>query len=340
MNVLRLNEHISGDKEAVEKILLELGCENIRYNPSKEEFRFSRAEGTNPTASRIFVPSLGYQCFSSGSRGSIYNLIMEKRNCNFPQALKWAASQLGIEDAALNEEIKLPFDGFYKNVIKQTKTPEETMKTYPDNILSQFGNATNLAFLKDGIDLKIQEEFKLGYDLETNRITIPQWNTNGELVGVMGRSNDKNIPNEFRWLPIIPCCRSYTLFGYHINYASIQQKQLCVITESEKGVMQLSTMGHRIGLATCTNSISTAQARFIKALRVDKIVLAYDEGVCEEKLRMEAVKIKCENQIYKNKVGYIFDKNNEILLKASKDSPTDLGRTKFELLANKYVKWI
>lgn len=340
MNVLKLNECISGDKDAVETILAELDCKNIRYNSAKNEFRFSRAEGTNPTASRVSVSSLRYQCFSSGSQGSIYNLIMEKRLCSFPESLTWAAKILGISDAKLNEVTQLPFGGFYKNIIKQLREPEQVSVTYPDDILKQFGKITNLAFLRDGIDLKTQEKFKLGYDLETNRITIPQWNMNGEIVGVMGRSNDINVPKEFRWLPIIPCCRSYTLFGYHINYAPIQQKQLCIITESEKGVMQLSTMGHKIGLATCTNSISSAQARFIKALRVDKIVLAYDEGLNEEKLATEAEKIKCNNQIYTNKVGYIFDKNNDILPKNSKDSPTDLGRDKFELLANKYVKWI
>ncbi len=340
MNVLRLNEHISGDKDAVETILSELECGHIKYNQSKDEFRFSRSEGSNPTASRISVDSLRYQCFSSGSQGSIYNLIMEKRLCNFPESLKWAAKVLNISDEKLNETIQLPFDGFYKSIIKQLKEPEHVSITYPDDILDQFGKVTNMSFLRDGIGLKTQEEFKLGYDLETNRITIPQWNTNGEIVGIMGRSNDKNTPNEFRWLPIIPCCRSYTLFGYHINYAPIQQKQLCIITESEKGVMQLSTMGHKIGLATCTNSISSAQARFIKTLRVDKVVLAYDEGVDEEKLVAEAEKIKCNNQIYMNKVGYIYDKNNEVLPKGSKDSPTDLGREKFELLANKYTKWI
>lgn len=340
MNVLKLNEHISGDKNAVEEILSKLCCENIRYNSQRDEFRFSKSEGKNPTASRIYVGSLKYQCFSSGARGSIYNLIMEKKGLNFPEALKWAAKVLKINDESLNEEIQLPFGGFYRNLVKALHEPEETMKIYPKETLDEFGRVCNVAFFNDGIDLKTQEKFSLGYDIETNRITIPQWNTNGELVGIMGRSNDLNVPYEFRWLPIISCSRSYTLFGYHINYEAIQNKQLCVVTESEKGVMQLASMNHNLGLATCTNTISQVQARYIKALRADKILLAYDEGIEEEKLMIEAKKLKSDNQIYANKVGYIFDKNNEILQKGTKNSPTDLGRENFEMLANKYVKWI
>lgn len=340
MNVLKLNEHISGDKNAVEEILSRLHCDNIRYNPVKNEFRFSRAEGKNPTASRIDVNSLKYQCFSTGNRGSIYNLIMEKRNVNFPESLKWVAKVLKITDSSIDEQIQLPFGGFYKNITKFNEEPENALKIYPADTLDEFGRITNTAFFKDGINFSTQERFNLGYDLETNRITIPQWNVNGELVGIMGRSNDSEIPYEYRWLPIIPCSRSYTLYGYHMNYSGIQAKQLCIITESEKGVMQLSSMGHELGLATCTNTISPMQARFIKALRVDKLVLAYDEGIEEEKLICEAEKLKSNNPIYKNKVGYIFDKQCEILQKESKDSPTDLGKSKFELLANKYVKWI
>lgn len=340
MNVLKLNEHISGDKSAVEEILFKLHCENIKYNPVKNEFRFSREEGKNPTASRIDVNSLKYQCFSTGKRGSIYNLIMEKKHTSFPESLKWAAKTLKISDSSINEQIQLPFGGFYKNITRFNEEPENALKIYPADILNEFGRVNNMAFFKDGISFCTQEKFNLGYDLETNRITIPQWNINGELVGVMGRANDTKIPYEYRWLPIIPCSRSYTLYGYHVNYGGIQENQLCVITESEKGVMQLSSMGHNLGVATCTNTISSLQAKFIKALRVDKIVIAYDEGIEEDKLITEAEKLKSNNPIYTNKVGYIFDKQCEILPKGSKDSPTDLGKSKFEFLANKYVRWI
>lgn len=340
MNVLKLNEFISGNRDAVETILENLECENIRYSPIHDEYRFSKEYGKNPTASRVKVSNLRFQCFSSGQCGSIYNLVMIRRNCSFPEALRWVADVLEIDQSALNMTIELPFGGFYKSIIKEAKEPELSLPIYPESTLQQFGHVSNVSFLKDGIDIATQENFSLGYDLETDRITIPQWDVNGDLVGVMGRSNDPNIPYEYRWLPIIPCSRSHTLYGYHKNYAGIQNKQICVITESEKGVMQLYSMGFPVGLATCTRTISTTQAKYLKALRVDRLIIAYDEGIPECDLAAEAKKLQMNNPIYSNKVGYIYDANGDILRKGSKDAPTDLGREAFRTLANKYTRWI
>lgn len=340
MNVAKLNEHISGDKDAIETILEKLECVGINYNRQQQTFRFALQEGKNPTGNILDINSLRFMSFTSGARGSIYNLIMLKKKKTFPEALKWAARSLKIDENQLNIAIKLPFGGFYKTLGRAREDPESLMVTYPEQTLEQFGSITNLHFLKDGISLQTQEKFRLGYDTESDRITIPQWNSNGELVGIMGRSNDPDIPHDKRWFPIIPCSRGHTLFGFHQNYAKIQQKQTCVIVEGEKGVMQLSSMGFNIGLATCTKSISRVQAKYIKALRVDKILIAYDEGVSESELRHEAEKIKIQNHIYDNEVGFIFDRSNEILKIGSKCSPTDLGKDSFKELVNNHVIWI
>jgi DNA primase len=340
MNVVRLNEYLSGNADAIEEILMSLGCTNIKLNVLRNEFRCSRDYGKNPSAVRVDIESLRFQCFSTGEQGSIYNFIMSKRNINFPESLRWVVKILKLNKEQFTGQTIIPFGGFYKHLIRSTAEPELAMKTYDDNLLDRYGLVTNLAFLKDGIDLKTQEHFHLGYDHDTDRITIPQWDVNGNLVGIMGRSNDPNIPYEYRWMPIIPCSRSYTLFGYHQNYAAIQQQQMCIITESEKGPMQLRTMGYNFGLATCTRTISSVQERYLKALRVKKLIIAYDEGISEDELRAEAVKLQITNKIYASEVGYIYDRDGDILQKGSKSSPTDLGKETFGILVNKYTKWM
>ena len=340
MNVVRLNDYLSDNVDAIITILEELGCDNIKFNSNKNEIRCSREPGKNPSAVKINTSTLRFNCFSTGENGSIYNLVMNKRQILFPQALRWIAKLLDISEGDLVSSIRLPFGGFYKSLSRTMLEPELDMKIYDDNILKQYGPAVNLAFLHDGISFKVQNDFLLGYDHETDRITIPQWNFNGELVGIMGRSNDPNIPYEYRWLPIIPCSRSYTLFGYHQNYACIQQNQRCIITESEKGVMQLASMGLGYGLATCTKNISKVQERYLKALRIEEIIIAYDQGVSRDELEREAQKIKINNPVYANKVGYIFDKDEDYLSKINKDSPTDLGLNTFKDLLQNYVYWI
>lgn len=339
VNVIKLNEKLSDDRDAIETLLNEIGCENIHYNATRNEIRCSRDEGKNPTAVRIKLDTLRFSCFSTNEHGSLYNLIMAKTGKTFPETLSWVSRTLNLSKEELIHDIKLPFGGFYKQIIKADTEPELCQKTYDDSILDQYGLVSHTSFIRDGIDVTTQEFFHLGYDIESNRITIPQWDFNGNVVGVMGRSNDRDVPYEYRWLPVIPCARSYTLFGYHQNYAAIQQQQLAIITESEKGVMQLRSMGYNFGLATCTRNISSVQAKYLKALRIEKLILAYDEGITEDELRQEVNKIKIENPILKNSVGYIYDKHGEILKPGTKMSPTDVRVADFRRLVNKTV-WI
>lgn len=340
VNVVKLNDHLSGNADAIETILSAIGCENIRYNPSKREFRCSREPDKNPTAVRVKIDNLRFSCFSTNEQGSIFNLIMSKKRLSFPEALKWTIKTLGLDKDYFDGIVKLPFGGYYKKIIRSDVEPELNQTVYPEETLDEFGKISHIQFLKDGIDLQTQEKFHLGYDNTTSRITIPQWDLNGNLIGVMGRSNDPEIPYKYRWLPIIPCARSLTLYGYHINYSAIQRQQMAIITESEKGVMQLASMGYNFGLATGTRRISEVQAKYLKALRVDRMIIAYDQGIPEDELRAEAYKIKMDNHIYTNKIGYIFDKSGEILKNDSKDSPTDLGQDKFRVLVNNYTRWI
>ena len=108
-----------------------------------------------------------------------------------------------------------------------------------------------------------------------------------------------------------------TLYGYHTNYGNIQNKNLCIIGESEKFTQQLDSFGCYLGLASCGCHLSDTQAKYIKGLLVDKTILAYDEGLEEEYIREEAKKLKVNNTIFNNKVGYVYDRENIIIPKGN-----------------------
>ena len=214
------------------------------------------------------------------------------------------------------------------------------MTTYDESILDEYAGKYNLMFFKDGIDFQTQEHFNVGFDLESLRITVPEYTLDGKLCGIMGRLNDSKCSKDERWLPIIPCSRSLTLYGYHHNYEFIQQKNIVVVGESEKFVQQLHSMGSHIGLATCGCDVSDIQAKHLKALMTSKIILAYDEGLEEEQIRLQAQKLILNNAVFHNRVGYVFDRENLILPKGSKASPSDLGKDAFTELIKNYVVWL
>lgn len=214
------------------------------------------------------------------------------------------------------------------------------MKTYDESILDEYLGKFNTMFFNDGISYKTQEKFNVGYDIWTNRITVPEYTFDGKICGIMGRSIDSNCAKEERWLPIIPCSRSLTLYGYHTNYECIQRKNLCVIGESEKFPQQLDTIGSNVGLGSCGCHLSDTQTKYIKGLLVSKNILAYDEGLEEEYVREEAKKLKIDNAVFHNDVGYIWDSEHQVIPKGSKGSPSDYGKEGYLYLMKNCVKWI
>lgn len=339
MNVMRVNEALSADEDVVREILEELGFTQLTFDACKRTFRFAREEGRNPTSMVLNLDTLSFYCFSTNSKGNLYTLIMQRKDMNFPNALKWAADYAGLDKEEYDIDIQLPFGGFFQGLVKEISEPEFSMKTYDESELDEYKGFYNTMFLKDGISFESQKKFNIGYDALSNRVTIPIYSLDNKLIGIMGRYNGK-CAHEERWLPIIPCSRSLTIYGFNENYQSIQEKSMTVIFESEKSVMQCHSFGCNIALATSGCHISDTQAKHIKSMFLPKIILAYDEGLSQEDIIAEAEKLKMDNQIYKNQVGYIYDREHKYLPEGSKSSPSDLGKEVFSKLVKECVIWL
>lgn len=336
---MRVNEALSADEDVVREILEELGFTQLTFDACKRTFRFAREEGRNPTSMVLNLDTLSFHCFSTNSKGNLYTLIMQRKDMNFPNALKWAADYAGLDKEEYDIDIQLPFGGFFQGLVKEISEPEFSMKTYNESELDEYKGFYNTMFLKDGISFESQEKFNIGYDTLSNRVTIPIYSLDNKLIGIMGRYNGK-CEKEERWLPIIPCSRSLTIYGFNENYQSIQEKGMAIIGESEKFVMQADSFGCHIALATSGCHISDTQAKHIKSTFLPKIILAYDEGLNEEDIIAEAEKLKMDNQIYKNQVGYIYDREHKYLPEGSKASPSDLGKEVFSKLVKECVVWL
>lgn len=339
MNVMRVNEALSADEDVVREILEELGFTQLTFDACKRTFRFAREEGRNPTSMVLNLDTLSFHCFSTNSKGNLYTLIMQRKDMNFPNALKWAADYAGLDKEEYDIDIQLPFGGFFQGLVREISEPEFSMKTYDESELDEYKGFYNTMFLKDGISFESQDKFNVGYDALSNRITIPIYSLDNKLIGIMGRYNGK-CEKEERWLPIIPCSRSLTIYGFNENYQSTQEKGMAIIGESEKFVMQADSFGCHIALATSGCHISDTQAKHIKSMFLPKIILAYDEGLSEEDIIAEAEKLKMDNQIYKNQVGYIYDREHKYLPEGSKASPSDLGKEVFSKLVRECVVWL
>lgn len=327
MNVHALKNYIINNSELIELILEKSGFHHIddKYSGGIE-YRCAWDEDGNPTSVRVNKETLSSTYFKTGLQGDIITLVKEKKGISFPKTLDFISSIINFED---EDEIEydLAFSGLFLELEQIYDTGEYIkLDTYEESTLDDFLIMPSMRFLEDGIDYQTQVDFKIGYDLMTNRIIVPWRSLKGDLIGIMGRLNKDEIePYESKWLPVIAFPKSKTLFGFSQNYSNIQSSKTVMLWESEKGVMKSQSQGINCTLALGGNSLSDYQVNNINSLFPDKIIVGLDEGLSEEQSVHLAEKLKY-NTYFENNVFYLYDKLGLYLKKGSKMSPSDLPK--------------
>lgn len=340
MNSLEIKEYLLNNEDKLINLLEEIGLTNIHKRGN--EIRCAREEGGNPTGIRIKLnEKLSFSNYIENISGDIFSLVGYKNNCDdFPKNFRFVCNFLNINGTFKKVEKPKIFGGFFEKIHKDNNIIENEIKTYPLSILDEFELLPNEMFQKDGISLHTQNKFKIGYDWWTHRIIIPEFNCEGELVGITGRYNgdgyrDDDVPKYF---PIIEFEKSKILFGYSQNYNELINNNVWLF-ESQKSVMRMDSFGVHNCLALGGKFISPIQIKYIQNLNPKSVILALDEGVSKEEILKACENLKSKNVFNKYKVGYLFDEYNEFLIKGSKDSPADLDITKLREFSKKVV-WL
>ncbi|MCM3387195.1 hypothetical protein M3649_03500 [Ureibacillus chungkukjangi] len=343
MDVHALKEQIINSPELIESILHKSGFHYVSDKFSQgKEYRCAWDEDSNPTSIRIYKDTLKATYFKTGLDGDLITLVKEKLKFSFPKTLEFISNVIGYEDVAEEEiECDLAFSGIFLEIEKIIEDGDIfDLQIYDERVLNDYLIMPSRRFIKEGIDYNTQQEFKIGYDWNSNRIVLPWYNLKGELIGLMGRLNKDEVePYENKWYPILKFPKSRTLYGFSHNYQYIQRDKMALLFESEKSVLKCRSKGIDCSLALGGNSLSDFQANNINSLFPDTIIIGLDEGLNREQSHSLAEKLKF-NSYFNNKVGYIYDRDGDILKKGSKDSPADLPKAAIKELIKNYVTWI
>lgn len=333
VNIEYLTKYLKDNPKDIELILRETGFYHISFSNYTNEIRCAWHEGGNPTSVCINVTNLLAISYSRNVGGTLFTLIMNHNNWSLYKVIDFISNLLNIEN--IEGYSPFIFGGFYRTL--QTITGiRKDLPTYSPNLLDEYLKAPNIRFFNDNISYKTQFKFNIMYDTFTNRIIVPWYSEKGELKGATGRYNFNDIGNNPKWKPIINFPKGQMLYGLYENKKYIEQENYVIIGESEKFVMQLDTYGYHNALALGGCNISDMQARIIKSLPVEKVILAFDEGLSLDHLLIQADKLK--GGIFNNnkEIYCIYNNDYSIIPKDSKMSPSDLGKEKFEILLNKY----
>jgi len=335
MNLISLQEFLKEDKEHIIELLIDSGFENINYIKTKNQIRCSREAGRNPTSIKINAETLGYVCFSTNTRGNVISLLQSYRGLSFRCTLDYISDFFNL-DLIPHKNIHLPFGAFYKKILNNYSINEIEVETHSEDMLKQFSSRPNMRFFNDGINLDVQKQFNIGFDLETSRITIPWRSSEGKLIGVIGRLNEDDISDEIpKYLAVIPFPKSYGIYGFSENYEHIVN-QTVWICEAEKSCLIAKSLNINNVVSVGSHSISTIQVQLIKSLMPKKIIVAWDEGIEESEIIAECNKFK--NSFIKYDIGYF---NPSCLPKESKMSLFDIkDNKKISQLVKENVIWL
>ena len=336
MDILAMKEYIL-ENEYVPEILERLGCHHIKNKG--DYYTCGNPDGDNPNAVTVYLNTnltvVNYtRSLNSKQHHDIFDLAEFYLGINFFEAVKQLCDWCDLDyykdwDEDLPESLKVTKMLLELNCGVDSEDDTAPLKPIPEKILSYYYPYVNDMFKNDNISYEVQRIFEVGYDDFTNRITIPIRDELNTLVGVKGRLfKDKLDEDDLKYLYIEPCNRSRVLFGLNLALPYILKEQRVYVVESEKGVMQLWSMGICNCVATGGKKVSQAQIDMLSRLCVE-IVFCFDKDVEQSEIEELA-----DRFIESVKIYALIDKKNIL---GEKESPSD-NPDKFEKLLseNKY----
>lgn len=286
MDALDLKERIINDNN-IELILEELGMHSIvehgRY------FSCGMPDGNRKNSTIIYKDGLNVDAYTRDIKDAygnsdIISLTMYIRECYISEGIKWLCDICGYDYYGKSDrEQRSALSDWTMNMFKvkqqEYDITEDELKPINECVLNYYGRVVTDFFKVDGITYETQDDFELGYDTESNMITIPIRDELGKLVGLKGRLFKEELSDkDSKYLYLHKCSKTKVLFGLNKTWDYIKKENEVIVVESEKAVMQLWSNGIRNAVAIGGHDLSKTQVRKLTYLNVP-IVIAYDEGV-------------------------------------------------------------
>ena len=330
--IQEIKKQLLEDPENICTLLEEFEFEHITIK--RNEIRFARnSEGGQNI--RIKLENNDYLNVTDYARSEhcdIVSYIIKEKHTDFRTILTAIKRILHLSDDWQPQSRRLIFGGVYENIMHKVDAPP---KVYDESTLDEYLKAPNVRFQRDHISLETQMEFGIGYDVETDRITIPIRDQHGSLMGIKGRANFEVNEETPKYLYLVPCQMSKTLFGYSTNYSSMYGDTVMVF-ESEKSVLQCASYGYHNAVALGSNSLSEYQAKMILSLNPQKVIFMLDSDLPLENTKRNIDMLRSVATMRDLQISY-FDWT-ECLDLPAKASASDEGKEVLQYILEENIK--
>lgn len=207
-----------------------------------------------------------FVCYSNCGTFNIYELFKKRYELleieyTFKDILKSIFQYTNTKidnEISFKHEYECIFTKYDKNIT------EVNFNKINPSILNIFNFFATPEWLSDGISEESMRLYGIKYSIEQNKIIIPHYDYEGNLIGIRGRAlNEKDIEIG-KYMPveiggkIYSHPLGYNLYGLNFVRGNIKRKKLAIIGESEKFCLQYDTMfGHNnnIAVAVCGSTV-------------------------------------------------------------------------------------
>lgn len=286
-----------------------------------------------------------FYCYTNCQSMSIFKFLKHYYECR-NLSYDWYEDIYKVVLDCSNFRLAAPGQPTYKSIRDLYRRPEQIqLPTYPEGILRTFTKFYPPEWLNDGISKQAMDNFNILYSIPQNKIIIPHYNIDNELVGVRGRAlNEWEVENIGKYMPVQIEGKWYShplslnLYGLNKTKENIKETGICFIFEAEKSVLQMDSFDRpNCAAAVCGSQFNKFALKIlVQNCHPNEIVICFDK---EELPGQDTYFYKLYNlcKKYRNYANFSFIYDMEGLLNL-KDSPTDKGEAIFEELLKKRVR--
>lgn len=248
-------------------------------------------------------------------------------------------SSINVENRALNALDDIRYMQTLNNVYIGDINAE--FKTYDKAILKKFSfdYMGLMPWIEEGISIEALQKFNIKWDSFRQAIVVPNFNYDGELIGIRERYFRPEDVKKGKYRPLYDQGILYnhptgrTFYGIYENRKNIERKKMAIIFEGEKSCLKYGSIygnQNNISLATLGQNITKDHIQYLLKMKVSHVILAYDSDY-EDYQQLAEVE---EKYIEKAKilspyfnVSILMDYDFELPYKSS---PIDGGKEIFE----------
>lgn len=342
------------------KIAEKLGIQD--YDDSKENYiifpTYCHNElGTEPSMKLYYYKeNKRFHCYTEcGDTFNIFEFVRRvlatnnynEGNFSFGEVLDFCLQACEINNLD-NIELK---ENKYVSKADRYKRRQRVLElpTFNNNLINIFSKHYPQEWLDESISKESMDKFNIRYSISQNKIIIPHYNIDGNLIGIRGRAlNDYDIENFGKYMPVkiekelYAHPLSQALYGLNFTKDNMAAARTAILFEAEKSVLLYDTyFESNISAAVCGSNFNKVQLELLlKNVKPQEIIICFDKeytmaGAPDGEKYFKKLWDLCIKYSQYCNLSFVFDREHLLELK---DSPIDKGKETFLKLINTRIK--